>query len=104
MTSKVLVTQIPILITVSNPCVLQIVRERGWLGLFRGNTLNVVRAAPQKALDFFSFEIYKVRHFAMKLDQAKPQITLALLVRYIVYAVIYQSWLETLHLAEGTEN
>lgn len=39
---------------------LQIVQRNGWRALYRGNLLNVVRAAPQKALDFFSFEIYKV--------------------------------------------
>lgn len=33
---------------------------QGWQGLWRGNGLNVLRAGPQKALDFFSFEVYKV--------------------------------------------
>ena len=34
--------------------------REGWLGLWRGNGLNVLRAGPQKAIDFFSFEMYKV--------------------------------------------
>lgn len=33
---------------------------QGWQGLWRGNGLNVLRAVPQKAIDFFSFEVYKV--------------------------------------------
>lgn len=45
----------------------QIVSEHGWNGLYRGNMLNVVRAVPQKALDFFSFELYKVRLFCPRL-------------------------------------
>lgn len=32
----------------------------GWPGLWRGNGLNVLRAGPQKAIDFFAFELYKV--------------------------------------------
>ena len=40
--------------------VVQIVHDHGWTALYRGNLLNVVRAVPQKALDFFSFEMYKV--------------------------------------------
>ncbi|KAL3159559.1 hypothetical protein ABBQ38_009975 [Trebouxia sp. C0009 RCD-2024] len=32
---------------------------QGWQGLWRGNGLNVLRAGPQKAIDFFSFELYK---------------------------------------------
>ncbi|GBG69935.1 hypothetical protein CBR_g4760 [Chara braunii] len=31
----------------------------GWTGFFKGNLTNVVRATPQKAIDFFSFEAYK---------------------------------------------
>ncbi len=34
--------------------------DSGWTGLWRGNGLNVLRAGPQKAIDFFSFELYKV--------------------------------------------
>ena len=34
--------------------------REGWPGLWRGNGLNVLRAGPQKAIDFFSFEMYKV--------------------------------------------
>lgn len=33
--------------------------KQGWQGLWRGNGLNVLRAGPQKAIDFFSFELYK---------------------------------------------
>ena len=33
---------------------------KGWSELWRGNGLNVLRAGPQKAIDFFSFELYKV--------------------------------------------
>lgn len=36
--------------------------DQGWLGLWRGNGLNVLRAGPQKAIDFFAFELYKVTH------------------------------------------
>ena len=36
--------------------------KEGWPGLWRGNGLNVLRAGPQKAIDFFSFELYKVSH------------------------------------------
>ena len=32
----------------------------GWRGLYRGNATNVLRSAPQKALDFFAFDIFKV--------------------------------------------
>ena len=34
--------------------------KQGWQGLWKGNGLNVLRAGPQKAIDFFSFELYKV--------------------------------------------
>ena len=44
----------------------QIVRDRGWQALYRGNFLNVIRAAPQKALDFFAFEIYKVSYLPLQ--------------------------------------
>ena len=32
----------------------------GWRGLYRGNATNVLRSAPQKALDFFAFDVFKV--------------------------------------------
>jgi solute carrier family 25 phosphate transporter 23/24/25/41 len=38
-----------------------VVRANGWKGLFRGNGVNVMRSAPQKALDFFIFDGMKVR-------------------------------------------
>eukprot|EP00210_Caulerpa_lentillifera_P007277 g6959.t1 len=31
----------------------------GWRSLFKGNLTNVIRAAPQKALDFFAFDAFK---------------------------------------------
>ncbi|KAG2501242.1 hypothetical protein HYH03_001049 [Edaphochlamys debaryana] len=36
-----------------------IVSSQGWQGLYRGNLLNVMRSAPQKALDFFAFDGFK---------------------------------------------
>ncbi|KAG2448792.1 hypothetical protein HYH02_006143 [Chlamydomonas schloesseri] len=36
-----------------------IVSSQGWRGLYRGNLLNVLRSAPQKALDFFAFDAFK---------------------------------------------
>ncbi|EFJ52525.1 mitochondrial substrate carrier [Volvox carteri f. nagariensis] len=36
-----------------------IVSAQGWRGLYRGNLLNVMRSAPQKALDFFVFDAFK---------------------------------------------
>jgi solute carrier family 25 phosphate transporter 23/24/25/41 len=36
-----------------------LVREHGWRVLYRGNIANVVRSAPQKALDFFAFDSFK---------------------------------------------
>ena len=33
--------------------------DTGWTGLWKGNGLNVLRAGPQKAIDFFSFTLYK---------------------------------------------
>ena len=34
-------------------------RREGWRALFRGNLANVVRFAPTKGLDFFTFKVYK---------------------------------------------
>jgi solute carrier family 25 (mitochondrial phosphate transporter), member 23/24/25/41 len=36
-----------------------LVRRHGWRALYRGNLTNVARSAPQKALDFFAFDIFK---------------------------------------------
>lgn len=33
--------------------------SNGWRSLFKGNLTNVIRAAPQKALDFFAFDAFK---------------------------------------------
>lgn len=33
--------------------------EAGWRAFFKGNLLNVLRAAPQKAIDFCAFETFK---------------------------------------------
>ena len=38
--------------------------KEGWQGLWRGNGINVLRAGPQKAIDFFAFAVYKVSHIA----------------------------------------
>jgi solute carrier family 25 (mitochondrial phosphate transporter), member 23/24/25/41 len=40
-------------------CASSLVREQGWGALYRGNFANVVRSAPQKALDFFGFDVFK---------------------------------------------
>jgi solute carrier family 25 phosphate transporter 23/24/25/41 len=37
-----------------------VVKSNGWRGLFKGNGVNVMRSAPQKALDFFAFDAFKV--------------------------------------------
>ncbi|CAI5945381.1 unnamed protein product [Closterium sp. NIES-65] len=37
----------------------QVWSEAGWRAFFRGNMVNVVRSAPQKAIDFFAFEAFK---------------------------------------------
>jgi len=34
-------------------------RESGWRAFFRGNLLSVLRAAPQKAIDFGAFEDFQ---------------------------------------------
>jgi len=36
-----------------------LLQSAGWRGLFKGNGVNVMRSAPQKALDFFAFEGFK---------------------------------------------
>lgn len=36
-----------------------VVRSSGWRALYKGNLTNVVRSAPQKALDFFAFDAFK---------------------------------------------
>lgn len=36
-----------------------VVDGAGWRALFRGNGVNVLRSAPQKALDFFAFDVFK---------------------------------------------
>lgn len=33
----------------------------GWRALYAGNGVNVMRSAPQKAMDFFWFDLFKVR-------------------------------------------
>lgn len=35
------------------------VADGGWGCLYRGNLVNVLRSAPQKALDFFAFDLFK---------------------------------------------
>ena len=37
-----------------------IVASSGVAGLYRGNLVNVLRSAPQKSLDFFAFDMFKV--------------------------------------------
>ncbi len=60
--------------------------DRGWAGLWRGNGLNVLRAGPQKAIDFFSFELYKVHHSAFfsfelcKVQHSATTVSMATLV------------------------
>lgn len=38
----------------------RIVASSGVAGLYRGNLVNVLRSAPQKSLDFFAFDMFKV--------------------------------------------
>jgi len=37
----------------------RLARREGWRALFKGNLANVVRFAPTKGLDFFTFKVYK---------------------------------------------
>ncbi|GAQ82898.1 mitochondrial substrate carrier family protein [Klebsormidium nitens] len=41
----------------------------GWPAFFKGNLTNVIRAVPQKAIDFFAFEAYKM---LLNGDSQKP--------------------------------
>ncbi|MCO5597001.1 hypothetical protein L7F22_051073 [Adiantum nelumboides] len=41
------------------PCILQIYKEAGILGFFRGNGLNVLKVAPESALKFYTYEMIK---------------------------------------------
>lgn len=36
-----------------------VVERQGWKALYKGNLTNVIRSAPQKALDFFAFDAFK---------------------------------------------
>lgn len=36
-----------------------LMQQHGWHGLYRGNLINVMRSAPQKAMDFFVFDLFK---------------------------------------------
>lgn len=45
-----------------------IVRRSGVAGLYRGNLVNVLRSAPQKSLDFFAFDLFKVCRNALRKD------------------------------------
>ncbi len=38
----------------------EVIATSGLRGLYRGNATNVLRSAPQKALDFFAFDVFKV--------------------------------------------
>ena len=40
---------------------LALARAQGWRALYRGNLLNVARAAPQRALDYFTFDLFKAK-------------------------------------------
>ncbi|KAK9811389.1 hypothetical protein WJX72_003076 [[Myrmecia] bisecta] len=37
----------------------QVVGRDGWRALYRGNLVNVMRSAPQKAIDFLAFDLFK---------------------------------------------
>ena len=53
---------LPVLLAATPPhpqAASDIVSSQGWRGLYRGNALNVLRSAPQKALDFFAFDAFK---------------------------------------------
>lgn len=43
-----------------------IVASSGVAGLYRGNLVNVLRSAPQKSLDFFAFDMFKVLFLAAR--------------------------------------
>jgi solute carrier family 25 phosphate transporter 23/24/25/41 len=36
----------------------QLAGSHGWRALYKGNLVNVARSAPQKALDFFAFDMW----------------------------------------------
>lgn len=38
---------------------MSVVEQEGWKALYKGNLTNVIRSAPQKALDFFAFDAFK---------------------------------------------
>ena len=38
-----------------------VVARSGWAGLYKGNAVNMMHSAPQKALSFFAFDLFKVR-------------------------------------------
>ena len=44
----------------------RIIRTEGAPALFRGNSLNVLRIAPTKAVEFFVYDTYKARRLKMK--------------------------------------
>jgi hypothetical protein len=37
-----------------------VVARSGWAGLYKGNAVNMMHSAPQKALSFFAFDLFKV--------------------------------------------
>lgn len=48
------------------PTILKMYRDEGWLGLFRGNTLNCIRIFPYSAVQFAVFEKFKEYFLAQK--------------------------------------
>lgn len=48
------------------PCILQIYKEGGFLGFFRGNGLNVLKVAPESAIKFYAYEM--IKDFMVKAD------------------------------------
>ena len=47
------------LVSADAPALEQVASKSGWRALYRGNAVNVLRSAPQKALDFFAFDGFK---------------------------------------------
>ncbi|KAI5674807.1 hypothetical protein M9H77_15171 [Catharanthus roseus] len=50
-----------------------IIQQDGWKGLFRGNLANVIRVAPNKAIELFVYDTIN-KHLSSKPDEKRPKI------------------------------
>jgi Mitochondrial carrier protein len=50
----------------------KLVKKGGWQALYAGNAVNVLRSAPQKALDFFWFDLFKVTSLCEDFIKGNP--------------------------------